>query len=128
MKEIAGAQRRREALETASNEGPSTIRLAAWQGRCVDGDVDANLAAARRAIAEAGERSADFLCLPETFLSGYGSREVIERAALSLEDPCLAALAAEAAARDLVLLVGDLQSPLQRPLGRHDGRPPHPRP
>jgi predicted amidohydrolase len=68
--------------------------------------VAANLAAAQRAIAAAGEQQAGFLCLPEAFLSGYGSREILERAALSLEDPRLAKLAAEAAARDLVLLVG----------------------
>ncbi len=83
-----------------------TIRLAAWQGRCEDGDVETNLAAALQAIIAAGEQHADFLCLPEAFLSGYGSREIVERAALSLEDPRLAQLATEAAARGLVLLVG----------------------
>jgi len=83
-----------------------TVRLAAWQGRCVDGDVEANLAAAHRAIIEAGEQQADFLCLPEAFLSGYGSRALVERGAMSLEDARLAKLVAEAARRDLVLLVG----------------------
>jgi N-carbamoylputrescine amidase len=85
---------------------PQTLRIAAWQGRCVDGDVAANLAAAYRAIEQAGEQKADFLCLPETFLSGYGSRELIERGALSLDDPRLASLAGAAAERGLVLLVG----------------------
>jgi predicted amidohydrolase len=82
------------------------LRIAAWQGCCSDGDVEANLAAAHQAIALAGEQRADFLCLPEAFLSGYGSREIVERSALSLEDPRLAALADGAAAQGLVLLVG----------------------
>src|SRR5438045_1960289 len=83
-----------------------SVRLAVWQGYCADGDVEANLVAARRAIGEAGERQADFLCLPETFLSGYGSREIVECAALDLSDVRLQALASEAAAHNLVLLVG----------------------
>src|SRR4051794_20576345 len=82
------------------------IRIAAWQGRCIDGDVEANLAAARGAIASAGEEGADFLCLPEAFLSGYGTRELVERGALPLDDPRLEVLAAAAAAHEMVLLVG----------------------
>ena len=89
-----------------SSDSAVRVRIAAWQGRCVDGDAAANLAAASRAIDEAGKRDADFLCLPEAFLSGYGSREIVERGALSLDDRRLAELAAAAAARDLVLLVG----------------------
>ncbi len=85
-------------------ERATTIRLAAWQGPCVDGDVAANLAAARRAVALAREQGADFLCLPETFLSGYGSRETVERGALSLDDARLDDLAA--AAGEMVLLMG----------------------
>jgi predicted amidohydrolase len=88
------------------NDHPETVRLAAWQGQCVDGDVAANLEAAHRAIAAAGEERADFLCLPETFLSGYGSRALVEQGALALDDPRLLALADAAAAHELVLLVG----------------------
>src|SRR5437870_669937 len=88
------------------NDHPTPVRIAAWQGHCVDGDVEANLAAARRAIDAAGAEQADFLCLPEAFLSGYGTREQVERGALALDDPRLESLAAAAAARALVLLVG----------------------
>src|SRR5215472_1716003 len=87
-------------------EGPKKVRVGAWQGPSEDGDVEANLAAARRVIAEAGDRKVDFLCFPETFLSGYGTRAVVERAALALWDPRLDPLAAEAAARQMVLLIG----------------------
>ena len=93
-------------MNNESSERRDTVRLAAWQGHCVDGDVEANLASAHRVVAAAGEESVDFLCLPETFLSGYGSRAIVERGALALEDPRLGELAAAAADRDLVLLIG----------------------
>src|SRR5260370_39327544 len=93
-------------MPDTSSDGAVRVRIAAWQGRCVDGDAAANLAAASRAIDAAGEAGADFLCLPEAFLSGYGSRETVERGALSLDDPRLADLASAAASRNLVLLVG----------------------
>jgi predicted amidohydrolase len=93
-------------MNNESSERGDTVRLAAWQGRCVDGDVEANLAAAHRVIAAAGEENVDFLCLPEAFLSGYGSRAIVERGALALEDPRLGELAVAAAERDMVLLVG----------------------
>jgi predicted amidohydrolase len=93
-------------MNNESSERGDTVRVAAWQGRCVDGDVEANLAAAQRVIAAAREARADFLCLPESFLSGYGSRALVERGALSLDDPRLGELAAEAAGRNMVLLVG----------------------
>lgn len=83
-----------------------TVRLAAYQGRSVPGDVDANLATARRVLEEAAARGADFLCLPETFLSGYGDRSIIERGALRLDDSRLAELARQGQRHDIVLLVG----------------------
>src|SRR5438445_10402092 len=93
-------------MKNESSERRDTVRLAAWQGRCVDGDVEANLATAQRVVAAAGEEHVDFLCLPEAFLSGYGSHTIVERGALALEDPRLGELAAAAAERDVVLLVG----------------------
>jgi predicted amidohydrolase len=90
----------------STREKGRLLRVAAWQGRCVDGDVAANLAAAHRTIETAGEQDVDFLCLPEAFLSGYGSRELVERGALALDDPRLEHLAGQAAAWGLVLLVG----------------------
>jgi predicted amidohydrolase len=82
------------------------VRLAAYQGYSVRGDVDANVATARRAIAQAREERADFLCLPETFLSGYGDRETVERAAILSDDARLAELGRLAGEREMVLLVG----------------------
>jgi predicted amidohydrolase len=82
------------------------VRLAAFQGRSVGGDADANLATVHRIVDQAAEQRADFLCLPETFLSGYGSRATVERGAIAGDDPRLAELGAHAGQYRLVLLVG----------------------
>src|SRR5690349_943729 len=93
-------------MDATEGKARGRLRVAAWQGRCVVDDPDANLAAVRRVIALAGEQCADFLCLPEAFVGGYATRDVVERAALSLDDPRLEAVAGEAAERDVVLLLG----------------------
>ena len=80
--------------------------IGVWQGECRDGDVAANIARTKEVIDEAAEAGCDFVCLPETFLSGYGEREYVERGAMSLDDERLLALAARAGERDVVVLVG----------------------
>ena len=82
------------------------LRLAAYQGRAEDGNVEANLETVRRVMHEAGEQGVDFLCFPETFLSGYGEREVVERAAMPADDPRLTELGNGAGRLHMVLLVG----------------------
>jgi predicted amidohydrolase len=83
-----------------------SLRIGVWQGVCVDGDVDANIARCAGVIDEAGEAKCDFVCLPETFLSGYGSREIVENGAMGLDDPRLLDLAKRAMNREVVTLVG----------------------
>lgn len=83
-----------------------TVRLAAFQGYSARGDVEANVATARRVIGEAAEAGADFLCLPETFLSGYGDRATVERAAIAGDDARLTELGELAGRSGMVLLVG----------------------
>jgi len=83
--------------------------IGVWQGRCADGDLAANIKRTEEVIDEAGEAGCDFVCLPETFLSGYGTREAVESGAMALDDKRLAALAARAggaAERGVVTLVG----------------------
>ena len=80
--------------------------IGAWQGACRDGDLEANLARAAEVIDEASRAGCGFVCLPETFLSGYGSREVVEKAAVELSDSRIRDLARRAADRDVVTLVG----------------------
>src|SRR5688500_5107856 len=82
------------------------LRLGAYQGRAVAGEVATNVATVQRVMREAGEQGVDFLCFPETFLSGYGDRDVVERAAIAADDAQLVALGMEAGRLGMVLLVG----------------------
>lgn len=88
------------------SEPAPRLVVGVWQGACADGDVAANLARAAQVVDEAAGAGCDFVCLPETFLSGYGSRELIERGALALDDPRLLDLARRARDRNVVTLVG----------------------
>jgi predicted amidohydrolase len=82
------------------------LRLAAFQGASIGGDADANLATVHRVVEQAAERGVDFLCFPETFLSGYGDRALIEQAALAPDEPRLDELAARLDRHGMVVLVG----------------------
>jgi predicted amidohydrolase len=82
------------------------VIISAYQGHCIDGDFDANLATARKAVQEALDRGSDFLVMPETFLSGYDSREHMHQGARRLDDLQLKAFIAETAAHNMVVIVG----------------------
>ena len=84
---------------------PERLVIGVWQGRCVEGDVDANVARTQRVIDEAATAGCDFVCLPEYFLSGGGMDDQ-RRLAMPLDDPRLLRLAQRAADRDVVTLVG----------------------
>jgi predicted amidohydrolase len=77
-----------------------------WQGRCADGNLAQNIARTAQVIDEAAAALCDFVCLPETFLSGYGTREIAESCAMVLDDPRLLDLARRAEDRKVVTLVG----------------------
>jgi len=57
-------------------------------------------------IKTALERNSDFLCFPETFLSGYNTKEQILRGAVKLDDPRLINFIKSSAGYDMVVLVG----------------------
>lgn len=80
--------------------------VSVFQGSCREGDFAANLATARDVVKQARERGSHFLALPECFLSGYESREAVQRGARSLDDPDLRQFIAESAAHDMVVLAG----------------------
>ena len=100
--------------------------IAAFQGVCKDGDVQANLARAIETFDQAHAAGADFLLMPETWLSGYGEKEVIEQCAMTLDDPRVKRLVAHTAGHDLVFMVGmserDGDQILNTELVIHDGR------
>ncbi|MCE5272239.1 carbon-nitrogen hydrolase family protein [bacterium] len=82
------------------------VVISTYQGPCRDGDFAANLAVVRRVIAQALERGSDFVVFPETFLSGYDSRDSMLKGARRLEDPELQAFIAESARHGMTVLVG----------------------
>jgi predicted amidohydrolase len=82
------------------------VVISTYQGPCVDGDFDANLAAVRKGIGEALARDSDFVVFPETFLSGYRSREDVLRGARRLDDAEVKAFIAESGKHGMVVLVG----------------------
>jgi len=84
----------------------SNLVVSVYQGTCREGDFPANLATAREVVKRARERGSHFLALPECFLSGYESRESVQRGARSLDDPALKQFIGESAAHDMVVLAG----------------------
>ena len=68
------------------NKVSPTLRLGAYQGPAVPGDLTQNGAEALRLLAEAHERGVDFACLPESYLSGYGKPETLKQGAVSIRD------------------------------------------
>lgn len=89
-----------------ANAFEAPVVLSVYQGPCQGGDFRANLAVVRQVVAGACERHSQFLAFPECFLSGYESREAVERGARRLDDPELQAFVRESATHDLVVLAG----------------------
>lgn len=85
---------------------PRDITLSIYQGPCADGDFAANLAVVKKVIAQAKDRKSDFVCFPETFLSGYTTREEVAKASRSLDDADIQSLIRSTADHELVVLVG----------------------
>jgi predicted amidohydrolase len=71
------------------------------------GDLDANLEIHRSWIARAREADVDLLVFPELSLTGYLLQDMVSEVSVRLDDPRLAALAAES--EDLSLLVGAVE-------------------
>jgi predicted amidohydrolase len=82
------------------------VIISAYQGPCKDGDFAANLATARKAVQDALGRGSDFLVMPETFLSGYDTREHMEQGSRPIDDPQLAAFIAESSTHSMVVVIG----------------------
>lgn len=81
------------------------IKLASYQGPIVENDVDANLKKVYEVIEEQKSSAPDFLCFPETYLTGY-TEEAIRDSALSADDPRIGKLIESTSGHDMVILVG----------------------
>lgn len=84
----------------------SNVVVSVYQGVCREGDFGANLATAREVVQQAVQRGSQFLAFPECFLSGYESREAVQRGARALNDPDLTKFIAESGEHDMVILAG----------------------
>jgi predicted amidohydrolase len=81
------------------------IRIGSYQGPIVDNDFDQNLMKLRQVIDQTKDMRLDFLCFPETFLSGY-SQQAVRESSVDVEDPRLTGFIQRSAAYDTVFLVG----------------------
>jgi predicted amidohydrolase len=80
------------------------IKIGSWQG-LVEEDLSRNIVKVEKVLEESKDLGLDFICFPETYLSGY-SPEAIRENALSLEDKRLTKLITEFRSMDSVILVG----------------------
>jgi predicted amidohydrolase len=84
------------------------VRLALAQLDVEAGAVETNSERAEDAIAEAANRGADLVALPEIFNVGYFSFDTYERAAEPVEGPTLACIADAAREHDVGVLAGSV--------------------
>ena len=82
------------------------VVVSIYQGTVKEGDFTANLATARTVVRQAIDRGSQFLAFPETFLSGYASRELMEQGARPLNDPELQTFIDESKSHDVVVMIG----------------------
>jgi len=81
------------------------IRIGAYQGPIVDNDFVANLHKVEQVLERTKNMPLDFICFPETFLSGY-SQQAVRESSIPLDDPRLYNFIQRSATYDTVILVG----------------------
>ena len=84
------------------------MKLALAQIRVEPGEVDANVARATDAVADAAAAGADLVALPELFSVGYFAFDLYDRLAEGLHGPTLSALADAAADHGVAVLAGSI--------------------
>ncbi len=81
------------------------VRIGSWQGRVSNNDFSANIKKVREVIEEASPGKLDFLCFPESYLSGY-SAEAIAQSSVPVDHTELRKLVQESKLHNTVILVG----------------------
>jgi predicted amidohydrolase len=84
------------------------VRLALAQLDIEGGAVETNRERAEEAVAEAADRGADLVALPEIFNVGYFSFDAYQRAAEPLDGPTLSRIADAAREHDIGVLAGSI--------------------
>jgi len=83
----------------------SKIKIGSWQGAVADNDFLKNLQKVKSVLEDSRDLGLDFLCFPETYLSGYSAR-AIQESACSLDHPEITRFIDESIKYDTVILVG----------------------
>ena len=81
------------------------IRIGSFQGSIVDNDFECNLNKVKEVLNQTRDKGLDFLCFPETYLSGY-SEQAVRESSIPMDDPCLLEFIRFSTAFDAVILVG----------------------
>lgn len=81
------------------------IRIGSYQGPIADNDFDCNLRKVEEVLEQTRDLHLDFLCFPETFLSGY-SPQAVRESSIFMDDPRLVDFIRRSTACDTVILVG----------------------
>jgi len=81
------------------------IRIGSFQGPIVDNDFECNLNKVKEVLNQTRDKSLDFLCFPEVYLSGY-SEQAIRESSILITDARLLEFIRFSTAFDTVILVG----------------------
>jgi predicted amidohydrolase len=81
------------------------IRIGSFQGPIVENDFECNLNKVKDVLSQTRDMGLDFLCFPETYISGYSGKAVRE-SSISINDPRLLEFIRFSAGFDTVILVG----------------------
>ena len=81
------------------------IRIASFQGPIVDNDFEFNLNKVKDVLFKTKDQGLDFICFPETYLSGY-SEQAVRESSVPLNDPRLLEFIRFSAGFNTVILVG----------------------
>lgn len=70
------------------NEKSSNLKIAAYQGPVVEGDINLNIDTVMKILEQAEKEKVDILCMPECFLQGYFVYEQeAKKNAIDLDEP-----------------------------------------
>jgi predicted amidohydrolase len=81
------------------------IKIGTWQGPVADNDLHKNLQKVKSILEDSQSSGLDFLCFPETYLSGYSPR-AIQESACALDHPEITNFIDESKKYATVILVG----------------------
>ncbi len=81
------------------------IRIGSWQGPVEENNVRKNLDKVKSVLEQAGNLKLDFICFPETFLTGI-TQQAVKESSISLDGPEMRELLEYSKGFDTVVLVG----------------------